>query len=130
MQQPRCTGIRGTVGAIWRFTSGLHRHAGVIQGSTHSLSTSDVRDGQGHIVQFTTADELIWLDGTHISGHQLDGPGHQLQGNVAPEASCQCCLVVRFGAADGEIPGRIVRVDKTLMPRFAMAIGRAGVSST
>jgi carboxypeptidase family protein len=66
------------------------------------LSTSDVRDAQGHVVQFTTANELIWIDGTHLSGHQVDGPGHQLQGNVAPEASCQCWLVVRFGAADGE----------------------------
>jgi hypothetical protein len=66
------------------------------------LSTSDVRDAQGHIVQFTTASELIWIDGTHLSGHQAGGPGHPLQGNVAPEASCQCWLTVRFGAADGQ----------------------------
>lgn len=66
------------------------------------LFTSNVRDAQGHIVQFTTAGELVWIDGTHVSGHQVDGPGHPLQGNVAPEPSCQCWLVVRFGAADGE----------------------------
>jgi Carboxypeptidase regulatory-like domain len=66
------------------------------------LSTSDVRDGQGHIVQFTTGNELIWIDGSHLSGHQVGGPGHPLPGNIAPEASCQCWLVVRFGAADGE----------------------------
>jgi hypothetical protein len=66
------------------------------------LSTSDVRDAHGHVVQFTTANELVWIDGSHLAGHQVDGPGHRLQGNVAPEASCQCWLVVRFGAADGE----------------------------
>jgi len=64
------------------------------------FSTSDVRDAQGHVVQFTTANELIWIDGTRLPGHQVDGPGHRLQG--APEASCQCSLVVRFGATDGE----------------------------
>jgi hypothetical protein len=68
------------------------------------LSTSDVRDAQGQIAQFTTAGELIWIDGTHLSGHQAGGPGHPFQGlgNVPPEPSCQCWLVVRFGAADGE----------------------------
>jgi hypothetical protein len=65
------------------------------------LSTSDVRDAHGHVVQFTTLDELIWIDGAHLPGHQVDGPGHRLQGG-APEASCQCWLVVRFGATDGE----------------------------
>ncbi|HTM25640.1 MAG TPA: carboxypeptidase-like regulatory domain-containing protein [Vicinamibacterales bacterium] len=65
------------------------------------LSTSDVRDARGHIVQFTTANELIWIDGTHLSGHQVGGPGYT-QGNGVPEASCQCWLAVRFGAADGE----------------------------
>jgi hypothetical protein len=57
-------------------------------------STSDVRDARGHIVHFTTANELIWIDGTHISGHQVGG--------AAPEPSCRCWLVVRFGAAEGE----------------------------
>jgi len=57
------------------------------------LSTPDVRDARGHIVQFTTANELIWIDGTHIPGHQVDS---------RQEVSCQCWLVVRFGAADGE----------------------------
>ena len=64
-------------------------------------ATSDVRDAQNHVVQFTTANELIWIDGTHLPGHQADGPGHRFQ-NGAPEPSCQCWLVVRFGAADGE----------------------------
>lgn len=65
-------------------------------------STSDVRDAQGHVVQFTTGGELIWIDGTHVPGHQVGGPGHPYFGNVAPEPSCQCWLTVRFGAADGE----------------------------
>jgi hypothetical protein len=55
------------------------------------LSTSDVHDAQDHVVQFTTANELVWIDGTH----------HQLQ-NSAGVPSCQCWLVVRFGATNGE----------------------------
>ena len=66
------------------------------------LSTSNVRDARGHIVQFTTANELVWVDGTHLSGHYVGGPGIPFQGNIAPEASCQCWLVVRFGATNGE----------------------------
>jgi hypothetical protein len=62
------------------------------------LSTSDVRDARGHIVQFTTTNELIWIDGIRLSGHQMNGHGS----NVPEEASCQCWLVVRFGTADGE----------------------------
>lgn len=66
------------------------------------LSTAGVHDAQGHVVQFTTANELIWIDGTRLTGHQVDGPGHRMTGNVAPEASCQCWFVVRFGAINGE----------------------------
>jgi hypothetical protein len=66
------------------------------------LSTMGVHDAQGHVVQFSTANELIWVDGTRLPGHQVDGPGHRMTGNVAPEASCQCWLVVRFGAVNGE----------------------------
>jgi hypothetical protein len=62
------------------------------------LSTSDVRDARGHVVQFTSANELIWIDGTHLSGHQVDGHGN----SVPEEDSCKCWLVVRFGSADGE----------------------------
>lgn len=66
------------------------------------LSTSGVYDVQDHVVQFTTANELIWIDGTRLPGHRVDGPGHRMTGNVPPEASCQCWLVVRFGAVNGE----------------------------
>src|SRR5262245_26009382 len=61
----------------------------VFQDPLTGLSTSDVRDARGHVVQFTTANELIWIDGTHFSGHPLNG---------AAEVSCQCWFVVRFGA--------------------------------
>jgi Carboxypeptidase regulatory-like domain len=67
------------------------------------LSTSDVRDAQDYIVQFTTARELVWTaDGTHLPGHVVQGPGYQPGGNYAGEPSCQCWLVVRFGASNGE----------------------------
>ena len=65
------------------------------------FSTSDVRDAHDRVVQFTTAHELIWIDGTRLSRHDADGPGYRGQ-QGAPEASCQCWLVVRFGAAAGE----------------------------
>ena len=58
------------------------------------LFTSDVRDAQDHVVRFTTTNELIWIDGTHLPGHGLF--------SGAAEASCQCWLVVRFGAMNGE----------------------------
>lgn len=65
------------------------------------LSTSDVRDAHDHVVQFTTAGDLIWIDGSHLPGHEASGPGHPSQSST-PEASCQCWLVVRFGASAGE----------------------------
>ena len=39
------------------------------------LFISDVRDAQDHVVQFTTAGELVWTDGTHLSDHSAQGPG-------------------------------------------------------
>jgi hypothetical protein len=67
------------------------------------LSTSDVRDAQDDIVQFTTANELIWAaNGTRLPGHYVEGPGYRVPGNVPAEPSCQCWLVVRFGARQGE----------------------------
>jgi len=66
------------------------------------LSTSDVRDAQGNVVHFTTANELVWMDGTHVTGHSATGPGYRGSVNGTAEASCQCWLIVRFGAADGE----------------------------
>lgn len=67
------------------------------------LSTSDVRDAQGDIVQFTTGNELIWAaNGAHLPGHYVEGPGHPVKSNYPAEPSCQCWLVVRFGASQGE----------------------------
>lgn len=59
--------------------------------------TSDLRDAQEQIVQFNTANELIWTaDGTRL-------PGYRAEGNFIPaDASCKCTLVVRFGTRNGE----------------------------
>ena len=66
------------------------------------FSTSDLRDAQEHIVQFNTANELIWTaDGTHLPGFRAQGNVISLSANTA-EASCKCTLVVRFGTRDGE----------------------------
>ena len=67
------------------------------------LSTSDVRDAQDQIVRFTAAGELVWTaDGTRLPGHSVQGPGYRSFSNVPAEPSCQCWLVVRFGASNGE----------------------------
>ena len=49
-------------------------------------------------MQFTATNELIWIDGTHLTGHLADGPGHRVLSSapVAPEPSCQCWLVVQI----------------------------------
>jgi hypothetical protein len=61
------------------------------------FSTSDVRDAQEQIVQFSTTGELIW----RADGRTL--PGYAVQGKSIPaEASCACSLVVRFGVQNGE----------------------------
>jgi hypothetical protein len=64
---------------------------------TSGFSTSDLRDAHEHIVQFSTQHELIWAaDGTRL-------PGYTSQGNaISADGSCQCWLIVRFGAANGE----------------------------
>lgn len=63
------------------------------------VSTSDVRDAQDHVVQFTTSRDLIWVDGTHLPGHDAGQSDQRLQ---TVEPSCQCWLVVRFGAMNGQ----------------------------
>ena len=60
------------------------------------FSTPDVRDADDQVVQFSTANELIWSDGTRL-------PGYSAQANSIPaERSCACWLVVRFGSKNGE----------------------------
>jgi carboxypeptidase family protein len=91
------------------------------------LSTSDVRDAQDHIVQFTTARELVWTaDGTRLPGHSADGPGYQSSSNVAGEPSCQCWLVVRFGASNGERRAYLTADYIHFNPRTVVALQIAG----
>jgi len=66
----------------------------VFRESSSGFATSDVRDAQEHIVQFTTAGKIIWTaDGTEFNGHTGDGPIN---------AFCQCWFDVRFGTSGGE----------------------------
>lgn len=62
------------------------------------FSTSEVRDAQGQVVQFTRSGDLIWMaDGTRFSGFPPAGGNY-----VQAESRCQCWLEVRFGSEGGE----------------------------
>src|SRR5437016_5894147 len=73
------------------------------------FSTSDLRDAQDHIVQFNTANELIWpADETRLSGYKVeqqfwgvhgdpDQYEYQIGGKICAEG---CVFVVRFGTRD------------------------------
>ena len=72
------------------------------------FSTSDLRDVQDQIVQFNTANELIWVaDDTRLQGFKVDrhdfgsGPFYFIS---IPGATCGqgCSFEVRFGSKDGE----------------------------
>jgi len=90
------------------------------------LSTSDVRDAHDHIVQFTTAGELLWTaDGTHLPGHSAVGPGESFF-NVAEEPSCHCWLVVHFGASNGERRAYLTADYIHFNPRTVVALEIAG----
>jgi hypothetical protein len=89
------------------------------------LSISDVRDAQDHIVQFTTARELVWIDGTHLPGHSALGPGESFF-NLAEEPSCQCWLVVHFGASHGERRAYLTADYIHFNPRTVVALEIAG----
>jgi len=91
------------------------------------LSTSNVHDAQEHIVQFTTAGELVWTaDGTRLPGHSVEGPGYQSPNNVAGEPSCQCWLVVRFGTSNGERRAYLTADYIHFNPRTVVALQIAG----
>jgi hypothetical protein len=93
------------------------------------LSTSNVRDAQDHIVQFTTAGELVWTaDGTRLPGHSAEGSGYQSSSNVAAEPSCHCWLVVRFGASDGERRAYLTADYIHFNPRTVVALEIAGAA--
>jgi hypothetical protein len=77
--------------------------------STSGFSTTDLRDVQEQIVQFNTANELIWTaDGTRLPGFEVDKihyPGTAFIDVVGPSrAICPtgCAFEVRFGTRDGE----------------------------
>jgi hypothetical protein len=60
------------------------------------FSTTDARDAQDEIVQFSTKGELIWTaDGTTL-------PGYPAQDVLIPCTPCEGWLEVRFGTKDGE----------------------------
>jgi hypothetical protein len=62
------------------------------------LTTTDVRDAQDEIVQFTTAGELVWAaDGSRFPGYIADGRV------ITADKICEgCYFYVRFGTRDGE----------------------------
>ena len=64
---------------------------------TTRATTTDVRDAQGHVVQFTSTGELVWTaDGTRLKGYPVNGI------TIPAEPVCQCWLEVRFGTENGE----------------------------
>lgn len=79
----------------------------VFRESGTGFATSDLRDVQDDIVQFSTAGELIWAaDGTRLSGYRVvshnftpEGPVYFIEGAICPEG---CAFEVRFGSKDGE----------------------------
>ena len=45
----------------------------VVFGEPSGFSTTEVRDAQDHIVQFTEGGDLVWMaDGTHLPGYAVD----------------------------------------------------------
>ena len=72
------------------------------------FSTSDLRDVQDQIVQFNSANELIWTaDDTRLQGFRVErhdfgnGPFYlvSIPGSTCPRT---CAFEVRFGTKDGE----------------------------
>ncbi len=65
------------------------------------VTTSDVRDAQDHVVQFSSAGELIWTaDGTRIRGYALTAQSFPYW--IPAELLCGCWLEIRFGTRDGQ----------------------------
>ena len=63
------------------------------------FSTSEVRDAQGHVVQFDQRGRLIWTaDGARLTGFTLSDGLFV----VPPDHVCQCWFEVRFGTDDGQ----------------------------
>jgi hypothetical protein len=73
---------------------------------TTGFATSDLRDAQDQIVQFTSANELIWAaDGTRLPGYRTNSfisRGHRHQFIEGKICAAGCAFEVRFGTADGD----------------------------
>ena len=74
--------------------------------SASGFSTTDVRDADDQIVQFTTSGQLLWAaDGTRLSGYYVTTvPGTHgvvtyITGQICDE---NCVFEVRFGSSGGE----------------------------
>ena len=92
------------------------------------LLISDVRDAQDHIVQFTSAGDLVWTaDGTHLPGHWALAPGDSFA-SAGEEPSCQCWLVVHFGASNGERRAYLTADYIHFNPRTVVALEIAGAT--
>ena len=63
------------------------------------FSTTDVRDGQNHIVRFDQNGELIWADGRHFPGFFSTAGSVYIDGFAASGN----WFIVRFGGNEGEI---------------------------
>src|SRR6187549_2379287 len=71
------------------------------------FSTTEVRDAQDHIVQFTAGGDLVWMaDGTHLPGYAVDRdssywgpPTYFISGKICVEG---CVFSVRFWTRDGQ----------------------------
>jgi hypothetical protein len=81
----------------------------VFSESASGFSTTDLRDVEDQIVQFNTANELIWTaDGTRLPGFFVDQvhyPGTSFIDVVGPSrviCPTGCSFEVRFGTKDGE----------------------------
>ena len=65
------------------------------------FSTSDLRDAEDEIMQFSTAGELVFpATNTRLAGfRRLSGPEQGIEGDICGRS---CGFVVRFGIKDGE----------------------------
>jgi hypothetical protein len=77
--------------------------------SSSGFSTTDLRDADDQIVQFTTSGQLLWAaDGTRLSGYYVTtvtgthGVVTYITGSICDES---CVFEVRFGASEGERRG-------------------------
>lgn len=69
--------------------------------SASGFTTSDLRDAEDEVVQFSTAGELVLpATNTRLPGfRRLSGPEQGIEGNICGP---YCAFVVRFGVKDGE----------------------------